>query len=87
MPLYYVYIIETIDSKGRHQYYTGYTKDLQKRFQEHNSGKGAKFCRNKELKLKHFEIFSEQGDAMRRELEIKRLPKNKKLELIKTIEK
>ena len=87
MPLYYVYIIETIDSKGRHQYYTGYTKDLQRRFQQHNSGKGAKFCRNKDLKLKYFETFPEQGAAMRRELEIKKLPKKKKVELIKTVEK
>lgn len=85
MPLYYVYIIECIDSKDRHQYYTGYTKDLQKRFQEHSNGKGAKFCRNKKLKLKYFETFPEQGNAMRRELEIKKLPKNKKTELIESI--
>jgi len=86
MPLYYVYIVECVDSKGRHQFYTGYTKDLQRRILEHSNGKGAKFCRNKEISLRYFETFSEQGEAMKRELEIKSFPKKKKIELINTIE-
>ncbi len=84
MPIYTVYILECTDKRGRHQYYTGYTNNLHRRFLEHQNGKGAKFCRNKKLNLKYIETYPKQIEAMRREREIKTLPKKEKIELIKT---
>jgi len=84
MSIYYVYIIECINSKGRHQYYTGYTNNLHRRFLEHQNGKGAKFCRNKKLTLKYIETYPKQIEAMKREREIKSLHKKEKIDLIKT---
>lgn len=84
MSIYYVYIIECIDSRGKHQYYTGYTNNMHRRFLEHQNGTGAKFCRNKELTLRYLETHPKQIDAMRREQEIKTLSRKEKIELIKT---
>ncbi|MHA1148489.1 MAG: AAA family ATPase [Promethearchaeota archaeon] len=86
MSFYYVYILETINAEGKKKYYTGYTKDLQRRLAEHKKGAGAKFCRGKKIDLKYFETFTTQGDAIRRELEIKSFSRNKKMELIKILE-
>ena len=66
-------------------YYTGYTKNLYKRWSQHRSGRGAKFCRGKDIELKYFETFRDQGDAMRRELEIKSYSRDQKKELIESI--
>ena len=38
---YFVYLILTVNNK----LYCGYTDDVQKRFEAHKSGKGAKFTR------------------------------------------
>ncbi|TFF69353.1 MAG: GIY-YIG nuclease family protein [Promethearchaeota archaeon] len=84
MSVYYVYILETISKKNKKWYYTGYTNNLHRRVEEHKNGKGAKFCRGKKgIKLKYFETFRERTDAMRRELEIKALPRKEKIKLIK----
>lgn len=83
MPIYTVYILECTDKRRRHQYYTGYTNDFQRRFIEHQNGRGAKFCRNKELILKYIESYPKQIEAMRREREIKSLSRKEKIELIK----
>lgn len=75
---YYVYIIEC--SSGR--LYTGYTVDIEKRFNKHVSGKGgAKFTRA--FKPRSIEaswkITGERGDAMRVEAFIKSLHRKEKL--------
>jgi len=85
--VYYVYILETKGKKGKKQYYTGYTKNLYRRIEQHKSGQGAKFCKGKKVKLEYFESYLEQGDAMRRELEIKELSHEEKKELINTFQK
>jgi putative endonuclease len=81
--IYYVYILET-SSKGskRNKFYTGYTGDLYRRLEEHKTGKGAKFCRGKKVKLEYFETCFNRSDAMRRELEIKKLTHEEKAQLI-----
>lgn len=84
MAIFYVYILETISKNNRKRFYTGYTKDLERRLNEHKKGTGAKFCRGKKvISLKYFESFTERRSAMRRELEIKSLPRREKIELIK----
>jgi len=75
---YYVYIIEC--SNGR--LYTGYTIDVEKRFNKHVSGKGgAKFT--KAFKPRSVEaswkITGERGDAMHVEAFIKSLHRKEKL--------
>ncbi|MHA1111984.1 MAG: GIY-YIG nuclease family protein [Promethearchaeota archaeon] len=82
MPSFYVYILECIDKKKKKNYYTGYTQDLKKRFDLHRTGKGARYTKGKELTLLHTEFFSTRSEAMARELEIKKMTKKQKKELI-----
>jgi putative endonuclease len=84
--VFYVYIIETIAKNGKKRFYTGYTNDLYRRWNEHRSGKGAKFCRGKEnLELKYFETYITRKEAMNRELEIKTFSRKQKRELINSV--
>ena len=82
MPSFYVYILECIDKKKKKSYYTGYTQDLKNRFDLHRTGKGARYTKGKELTLLHSEFFSTRSEAMARELEIKKMTKKQKKELI-----
>lgn len=76
---YYVYIILTVTNK----LYCGYTDDVQRRYNLHCSGKGAKFTRaNKPLKLVYSKEFDTKEEAMKEECRIKKLPRKKKIELI-----
>jgi putative endonuclease len=65
--------------------YTGITTDLYRRVEEHNSSiKGAKYTRSRRpVALVYFESSKDKSSATLRELEIKKLPRAKKLELIK----
>jgi putative endonuclease len=82
MSIFYVYILEVRGKRGKKSYYTGYTNNLHRRLSEHRNGKGAKYCRSKKFELKYFETYIDRKSAMRRELEIKSYPKQKKKELI-----
>jgi len=84
--VYYVYILETVSRNGKKRFYTGYTNDLYRRWNEHRNGTGAKFCRGKkDIELKYFESYSTRKEAMRRELEIKTFSRKQKRELINSI--
>ena len=62
--------------------YTGWTNDLEKRLAAHNAGTGAKYTRSRRpVRLLYYEAFREKWEAQRRECEIKRLPREKKLAL------
>ncbi len=75
----YVYILEYFDKT----LYTGWTTNLKNRINTHNKGKGAKYTRGRlPVKLLYYECFNEKGDALRRECEIKKMTKEKKLKLI-----
>ena len=64
--------------------YTGITNDLKKRFENHISGKGAKYLRGrKPLEIVYTENFQNRSMATKREMEIKKLNRRKKEELIK----
>jgi putative endonuclease len=53
--------------------YTGIAKDTARRIGEHNNGKGAKFTRGRgPWELAHTEGPFSHGDALRRELELKK---------------
>ncbi|MBO6256861.1 GIY-YIG nuclease family protein [bacterium] len=79
---YYVYMLLT----ERNTLYCGYSDDVEKRFNEHLSGKGAKYTRaNKPLKIVYKKEFSTKSDAQKEEYRIKhKLSKKQKLELINT---
>lgn len=83
MPAYYVYILKCIDSKGNVSYYTGSTKNLLKRFQQHQKGEGARYTKGKKLKMVHYETYTTLTEARRREAAIKKWPQARKIELIK----
>lgn len=76
----YVYIIRCKDNS----LYTGWTNDLEKRFNDHSNGKGAKYTKGRgPLELVYYEEYFEKREAMKREYEIKKLSKVEKEELIK----
>jgi len=79
--LWYVYVLKCSDET----LYTGITTDLQRRIEEHNSSpKGAKYTRiRRPVEMIYFEQCKDKSGATIRELEIKKLSRAKKLELIK----
>ena len=81
---YFVYILRT----NRNTLYTGITNNLDKRLKEHQNKKsrGAKYTRAfASLKLVHTEEFETKSEALRREIEIKKLTKQQKETLVKQI--
>ena len=76
---YYVYIILTVNNK----LYCGYTTNLEKRYNNHCEGKGAKFTRaNKPLKLVYYVEYTTKEDALKEECRIKKLKRTEKEKLI-----
>ena len=77
----YTYILECED----HTYYTGWTNDLEKRFQAHLNGKGAKYTKShRPLRIAYYEMHATKKEAMRREWRIKQMTKKEKVQLIKS---
>ena len=76
---YYLYILRC----GDDTLYTGITNDVAKRLAAHRSGKGAKYTRGRgPLRLVYQEEWADKSAALRRELAVKALPREKKLALI-----
>lgn len=65
--------------------YTGITNHLENRIETHNSGKGAKsvIMMGLPVKLVYSEVLSSKGDALRREIVIKKMSKAKKEKMVK----
>ncbi len=77
--MYYVYMLRC----GDDSLYTGITTDLRRRLNMHQSGKGAKYTRSHlPVALVYQECQPDKPAALRRELEIKKLPRSEKLKLI-----
>jgi len=78
--MYFVYIIECVDGS----LYTGIATDPKERFLKHKSGDGAKYTiAHPPLKLVYTEKLKDRSLALKREMEIKKLSRGKKLDLIK----
>lgn len=77
---YFVYILLTENNT----LYCGYTDDVEKRYQAHLDGKGAKYTRaNKPVKLLWQKEFETKSEALKEEYRIKhKLTREQKLELI-----
>lgn len=75
----YTYILRCGDGT----LYTGWTNDLEKRVTAHKSGKGAKYTHSRlPVELVYYETFETRAEAMRREVQIKKMTREQKLELI-----
>lgn len=77
--MHYVYILRCSDDT----LYTGYTNNLDNRIKTHNAKKGAKYTRGRTpVKLIYFEEYEDKSSALKREIAIKKLSRDKKLELL-----
>jgi len=77
---YYIYILRCSDDT----LYTGITTDIKRRVSEHNdSKKGAKYTKmRRPVKLVYSEEAKDRSSALKREHEIKKMSRLKKLELL-----
>jgi len=80
---WYVYIIQATDGS----LYTGITTDIQRRFNEHLSGKqGAKYFQGRTpQKIVYVEDGHNRSSASKREAEIKKLRREHKLQLVDSV--
>lgn len=77
--MYFLYLALCSDKS----IYTGITTDVKRRLKEHQSKTGAKYTRaRKVLKIVHTETFPDRSSASKREAEIKKWKRKKKLNLI-----
>lgn len=78
-----VYIIQCSDQS----LYTGITTDIEKRFIQHKNKKGAKYFYGREPeKIVFLENNHNRSSASKREYELKQLSREKKLNLIQTVQ-
>lgn len=75
----YCYIVECADGT----YYTGWAVDPNKRVAMHNKGRGARYTRTRvPVKLVYVEELPDRTSAMKREIAIKRMTRDRKGKLI-----
>lgn len=75
---WHVYLAECADGT----LYCGVTTDLAKREAAHNAGRGARYTRSRRpVRVVWSEPVGARGDALRRELQVKALPRREKLRL------
>jgi len=77
--MYYLYIILCEDNS----LYTGIAKNVERRFIEHEKGKGSKYTKAKKVKqLLYTEKYKTRSQASKREAQIKGWRRERKLNLI-----
>ena len=80
--MYHLYILECADGS----LYTGITVDLDQRLKKHQEGSGARYTKAKKaVRYVYTERHSSRSAALKREAEIKGWPRQKKLQLVKSI--
>ena len=79
MPKGYMYILECSDGT----YYTGSTKDLMRRLEQHQSGEGANYTAKRlPVKLLYYEVYDRIDYAFNREKQVQGWSRKKKEALI-----
>ncbi len=74
-----VYIVKCSDNT----FYTGITNNIKLRLDTHNEGNGAKYTKNRlPVFLVYLESVANRSNALKREMEIKKLNRPQKLNLI-----
>ena len=77
---WFVYMLRCRDDS----LYTGIASDVERRFAEHASGKGAKYTRSHPpVAVVYREECADKSAALRREAAVKKLSRKQKLDLIK----
>ena len=77
--MHFIYIARCADGT----LYTGYSLDPSQRVRVHNKGRGARYTSGRRpVELIYIEAFASAGDALRREGQLKRLPRRKKEALV-----
>ena len=77
--MWHVYILECADGS----FYTGIAKDVAARMAQHSSGTGAKYTKGRgPFALRLEESYATKSEALKRELAIKALSRDQKLQLI-----
>ena len=72
---FYTYLILTENNT----YYCGYTNNMEKRYEKHKNGKGAKYTRaNKPIKLAYLAEYKTKSEALKEEYRIKHLSRQDK---------
>ena len=81
--LYFVYIL----ASDTHELYIGVTNDLARRLSEHDSGQDplSYSHRHRTTRLVYFEMTTDVRSAIQREKELKRFPRQRKLDLIESL--
>jgi putative endonuclease len=80
--MYYLYILLCKDKT----LYTGITTDVARRLKEHKKGTGAHYTRaHGANRMVYTEPLPTRSAALKREIEVKRLPRTAKLALIKSV--
>lgn len=78
----YCYILECSDGT----FYTGWTTDPQRRLAQHNKGRGARYTRMRlPVKLIYLEEQPNRREAMKRELQIKKMSRARKVKLLENV--
>jgi predicted GIY-YIG superfamily endonuclease len=81
---WFVYILRCADGS----LYTGITKNIERRCQQHNAGTASRYTRSRRpTKLLWQEPHPSQSSALKREAAIKALPRSEKLLLIRVRKK
>ncbi len=79
---YYTYLLECADGT----YYCGWTTDPARRLSEHNSGIGSRYTRTRRpVRMVYLKSLPSRNEAMRMEAMIKKMPRRKKAELIRSV--
>jgi putative endonuclease len=77
--MYHLYILKCKDGT----LYTGITTDVERRFNEHKSGKGGHYTSTKKaVRILYTEEHPNRSEASKREAEIKKWTREKKLQLV-----
>ena len=69
---YFVYLLVSNLKNNKKISYVGYTNNLRKRVNLHNTGKGAKFTRGKKWKLVYYKKYDSKSIAMQKEFKLKK---------------
>jgi len=77
---YFVYVLRCRNGA----YYTGYTRNIERRMRQHMRGIGSRYVRtHKPERIVYTEEFETRSQAMKREREIKQLSRAKKDEMVR----
>lgn len=78
-PIWYVYTLQCADGT----LYTGITNNLDRRLKAHNAGTASKYTRvRRPVAMVYQEETDTKGNALRRELQIKSMSRQQKMDLL-----